>query len=512
MKKVLNKIVTNLEGVVSLDLRSLGFFRIFLGGIILIDMLDRLKDVNIFYVDNGVGITAPLSRILTNASFTLNNLFPSSTGYQALILIVGAVLAFSLIIGFKTRVTSILLWIILISVQNRNFLILQGGDDYIRVLLFWAIFLPIGYRFSYDYFRNRTQFNKLENRFISPVNIGLLFQVIFLYYFSALSKSSPIWNSDFTAIYYSLSLDTFVTWLGRILLTFRDLLKPLTAFVYYLEREVGILLVFPIFNWIPRTIGILLIVMLHLGIGTTLDVGPFPWIAICGVLSLVPTEAIDLTLKYIKKSRLSNYKFEEFKTFFKRFIPKEIHKPRNNFLQKHNYQIFMIGSILISFFTFTITFISYIWNMNNNGGKIEIPLQISQAFQFIRMDQNWAMFAPYPFTDDGWYVIQGHTISGKIESLFGTPVKTDFNGFPPNYSQDFKNERWRKFMNNLYYEQYKTYRPKLLNYMCREWNEDTSKTDKLESIDMFYMLERTLPDFQTQPIEKLDFGSVKCST
>ncbi|MFS8131124.1 MAG: hypothetical protein ACMG57_04050, partial [Candidatus Dojkabacteria bacterium] len=74
------------------------------------------------------------------------------------------------------------------------------------------------------------------------------------------------------------------------------------------------------------------------------------------------------------------------------------------------------------------------------------------------------------------------------------------------------NERWRKLMSNLYYDQYSATRPQLLNYMCSEWNNDPSKTDKMQSIEMHYMLQRTLPDFKTGDIQNLDFGNVTCST
>lgn len=511
MEKIKKFFTKNLEDIVSLDLRALGFFRIFIGSILLIDMLDRMKDPAIFYTEGGVGVTAAQTNLLTNVSFSLNNLFPTDPNFQLLIFAIGAILAFLLIAGFKTRIVTILMWIVLVSVQNRNFLIIQGGDDYIRVLLFWGIFLPIGYRFSYDFFRNKTKYLKLDNKFVSPINIGVIFQIIYLYYFSAISKSSPIWNKDFTAIYYSLSLDGFVTWLGRILLTIKPLLVPLTAFVYYLELYVTVLFVSPFWNWITRAVGVILIIGLHLGIGTTLDVGVFPWIAICGVLILMPTEAIDFALRKINKNKriqnlISKIDFEK----LKKFQPKEKVYKENRIYKKYPNFFIVIETVFISLFAFSVTFSAYIWNTGNNGSKVVLPEPVKQVFLFTRMDQQWSMFAPFPFTDDGWYVIIGKLENGNEISMFGSSEKTNFNGFPANYSQNFKNERWRKLMANLYYEQYSFRRTELLNYMCREWNTDSKNTVKLESIEMYYMLERTLPDFQTAPIEKLDFGERDC--
>ena len=49
-----------------------------------------------------------------------------------------------LIFGVRTRFAALASWFMLVSVQTRNPVILQGGDVYLRLLAFIAIFLPIG--------------------------------------------------------------------------------------------------------------------------------------------------------------------------------------------------------------------------------------------------------------------------------------------------------------------------------------------------------------------------------
>src|SRR5207342_1437647 len=61
---------------------------------------------------------------------------------QALYFLLAAIFAGCILLGYKTRLTTLLSWVFLLSLQNRNPLILQGGDDLLRMLLFWGIFLP----------------------------------------------------------------------------------------------------------------------------------------------------------------------------------------------------------------------------------------------------------------------------------------------------------------------------------------------------------------------------------
>lgn len=504
MKKLLDKISKQLENVVSLDLRALGIFRIFMGLILVIDFLDRLKDVKLFYSNEGLPSLMSFAQgITTQTSFSLNNL-NGSESFQALIIFLALILALLFLVGYRTRVVTILLWIFVVSIQNRNYLILQGGDDYIRLLLFWVMFLPLGERLSLDSILKNS--NNKENGYISPANIGYIFQIFFLYFFAANLKSDPIWNREFTAIYYALSLDIFVTPVGRFLYQFKDLLKPLTMSVYYIELFVGFIIMFPLFNYIFRTIGIVLIIGLHIGIGTTLDVGHFPWVSIVAVLALIPTETIDFLLKlskqYLKRIKLN---FNFIYDFFQNRFDYKINKKQ----EKKNQKLSLIINLSVAIIIFTVTILSYAWNVNNLNNSFTFSTEIRKAVVFFRLDQNWAMFAPYPLIDDGWYVIIAKTNDDEVISLFGVNEKTSLDKKPENYYNEFPNERWRKLMANLWFTNNHSYRERLLEYMCTDWNIKNSK--KIREIDMYFMLEKTPPpEMETYNLEKLLLATKAC--
>lgn len=506
MKKITDLITRNLEKVVSLDLRSLAIFRIALGIVLVIDMIDRLKDVKLFYSDSGIpGIQNLVPNLFTQTSFSINNLSGDAT-FQALILLVTLVLSILFLIGYRTRIVTILVWFLVVSIQNRNFIILQGGDDYIRIVLFWAMFLPLAERFSWDAIFNK----KLkDNRYISPINIAYIFQIIFLYYFAALEKSDPIWYRDYTALHYALNLDIFVTPLGRFLYSLTDLLKPLTAFVYNIELNVGALLAFPVFNHITRTLGVLLIIGLHIGIGATLDVGPFPWISIAAIIALIPTEAMDklaeLYNKYLSKKADKVKLIAKIKKFTGSVKKKEFTETKlTRYLQ-------FLNSFTLTLVAVSLTFIIFIWNVNNVKYTINLGEKAISIVNFLRLDQNWSMFSPYPFVDDGWYVISGELENGEEVSLWGIDKKTSVNEKPENYYNYFPNERWRKFMNNLWYDSNHQYRERYLEFMCLEWN--STHDVKMNGIYMNYILERTLPpEVKIFPTENRALAKMDCTS
>ena len=55
-----------------------------------------------------------------------------------------------LIFGFKTRFATIMVWLFTISLIARNPAVITGAYVILRLALFWAIFLPLGAKWSID--------------------------------------------------------------------------------------------------------------------------------------------------------------------------------------------------------------------------------------------------------------------------------------------------------------------------------------------------------------------------
>src|SRR5262245_22417275 len=100
--------------VFDLDLRGLAMLRIALGVLLLWDIVSRSRFLADLYTDDGV-----LPRHLVSARLPL--CFLSGTAwYQAVVFAVGAVAAVTLILGYRTRVSTAIGWLVIGSIQSRN--------------------------------------------------------------------------------------------------------------------------------------------------------------------------------------------------------------------------------------------------------------------------------------------------------------------------------------------------------------------------------------------------------
>jgi hypothetical protein len=109
------------------------------------------------------------------------------------------------------------------------------------------------------------------------------------------------------------------------------------------------------------------------------------------------------------------------------------------------------------------------------------------------LGQRWAMFAPHPSEDDGWYVMPGTTAGGREvdawRSLEGEPVAVDWSK-PPDVAASFGSKRWSKYLANLSLESYRHHRPLFGDWVCRTWNATHASEDRLVEFSMVFLLER----------------------
>jgi len=584
---ILNYTLKKLKENITFDLRMLAIFRICLGIILFIDVIDRAKDIEIFYSDNGA---LPLSNLYAltaiRSGFSLN-LINGSVTFQILLLLVMGILSLMLIIGLKTRLTTILLWIFIVSIHNRNMSLLQGGDDLIRLVTFWSILLPLGAKYSIDRFLIKQE--PESNKYLSLNVLAFVLQICFVYFFASILKSSPIWNQDFTAGSYVYQIEMFTKHVGRIFYNFPELLKLMTFFVYYLERYISILLLFPFFNKYTRTFGALLIIVMQFGFGFTMELGPFPWISMAVMIPLISPEVFleiwDLTkkifrkdknetviiqilynlknkkqfitirfiqsffglnnIKYVINTRKDNKKglftiikdnyeingydafleilsystfFRSLKFLFKFSIIKKLTTKFYYFILKINvkfksteFNFYSFINIAISTLT-SVIFISWIfaWNMNSViPDSYQLSTLATNSIYFLKLEQKWSMFSPYPFTDDGWFVIMANTKGNDRISIFGNKEKTSLDKKPVDIANTFPNERWRKYFTNLYDNNYLEYRRLFLDYLCKKSNND-NYNDQYKSIDMYYILTRIISPTKKEEPKKLLLLSYEC--
>ncbi|MEM6868594.1 MAG: HTTM domain-containing protein [Cyanobacteria bacterium P01_C01_bin.121] len=273
----------------SLDVRSLALFRMGLALVILADLWTRAGDIVAHYSDVGVLPLAVLNDGIINSGYWSIHTLSGSPVLQGILFLVAGLAAIAMLIGYHTRIAVIVSWILLISLHNRNPLLIFAADDVLRAVMFWAMFLPLGAAYSVDRAMS-TATRPVPVKFFSGATVALMAQQCFIYIFSAVFKTtSAAWWPDGTAVYYSLSYDQYATALGRFLLNLGPLLTIFT-FVTLAIEWVGPLLIWsPFKNDRARMVAVVIFISLHAGFGLTLNLGIFPFLSIFTWLAFIPT-------------------------------------------------------------------------------------------------------------------------------------------------------------------------------------------------------------------------------
>ncbi|MDI3260825.1 MAG: HTTM domain-containing protein [Sinobacteraceae bacterium] len=268
----------------AIDVRTLALFRVLLGTILCVDALQRMGDARAFYSDSGV---MPRDWLVTfNGPWRISLYMANgTTAFAVTLLTLEAAAAAMLALGWRTRFAVVSCFVLEASLLNRNILVLIGGDILLLCLLFWSLFLPLAARFSVDAALSSSP--PREPTHLSWASAGLLLQVMSVYFFSGYLKSGREWWPDGSAVYYALALDHYALPFGVWLNHFLWLTTALTYFVLFLQRWGSLLVFSPFFNRPLRLAMDLLFMGMHLAFIFCLALGPFPYISLASLTTLI---------------------------------------------------------------------------------------------------------------------------------------------------------------------------------------------------------------------------------
>jgi hypothetical protein len=474
-----------------LDLRALALLRMGTAVIVLLDLGIRSTDLEAHYANMGVlPVSVLLEHTWTPYQFSLH----AASGLwqvQAVLFALAAVVAGALLLGYHTRLATVASWVLLVSLQNRNTLIGQGGDDLLRMLLFWGIFLPWGRVWAWD---ARTKPQPARYDYASAATVAYVAQLALVYWCTALLKYGPEWTQTGTALYYALSLDQLLLPGGRLLYPHPDLLRALTLATWYTELLLPFALFIPfgVKWWRLLVVGVLL--GFHLGISLTLFVGLFFLINMVSVLGLLPPLVLDWLAPrmspHVARARRWGARLPAWQS------PWQLRIERTRPLPPGHVQLWRAVREAV---VFSLLFYVCWWSLDDVAGTPGRWMSDSTRWvgYLFRVDQHWGMFAPSVFKDDGWYVLEATTTKGKVIDLNrgGTPVSY---AKPAAVVSLFKNDRWRKYSENYLFVDKAWMRPYYCNYMLRIWQQDRAHPP-LRHLSVVYMKEVSQPDYRVSP-------------
>jgi hypothetical protein len=466
----------------SFDLRALALMRICLAAVIIVDLSIRLSDLEAFYSDTGA---VPLSMLFDHAWNKYYFSFHVISGLwqlQLVLFVFALFCALMLLIGYRTKLFTILSWLMMVSLHNRNVFILQGGDDLMRMVLFWGMFIPWGVRYSCDRLLDPVKEENVQIRSLGT--FAYILQICFLYTGSALLKGTE-WHTDYSAVYYAYSIDQIAYPITESLYYYPKLLKILTFTAYYFELLVPLLFFIPFRHSLLRSAGVICIILFHSWNAMTLLIGIFPFAGMAtslGILSSSAMDKLDELTFGIKRSIADSFKGIAFAVQY-------IIKWKPSWYATGGLHQHITTAVLI----FLMVFITD-WNISNlNFVTSKTPQWIHPLAYILRIDQSWGMFAPGVLKDDGWYVFEGTCADGSCINLLSSDKDISYKK-PAKIVSMFKNDRWRKYTENYIFIDNDFMRPYFCNYYKRIWNEQ--HTDSVKTLRVIYMTETTLPDYQ----------------
>ena len=463
------------RSIFTLDLRALALFRIWLALIIIIDLTMGALDLRAFFTDAGI---LPTDLLLANFPGENMRAFHSISGAyrrQVSLLIVNYVIAFLLLLGWKTRLMHLLARAFFCSLNARNPIINSGADSVMRVLLFWSMFLPTHIRRSVD---RKDKPKPASPTFFSRATVGLVVQIASIYVRNYVVKTDSQRRVDFTATYTAMSIDMLRTDLGTWLYQFPWVMKLITQMRIYLEWWWILLFLIPRKQHRRRIISCLAFIAVHIGMAVTMKIGYFPWTCVLAWIVLLPSA---------------------FRSFF--FKP----------VQHTTSDVFRTRSYWTSAFLVACLLYITAWNLRTTDFDKRddyFPTTINKYWFFFRLDQYWSMFAPFPLEDDGWFVVSGKTIQGSIVNLLVPNAPISYEK-PTNFDLLYPGEKRRKLFLNYRSKSYAHYRPAYLQRACRDRNTHHPE-NPITSASMEYVVERTRSNYQVDTGEIVMLASEDC--
>ena len=575
----------------TLDLRSLALFRVALGTIVIADLFRRAVDLRAHYTDFGVLPRPDLLEYYKTAGKWTVHLFTGGWQGTAVLFALHAVFALAMVLGYRTKIATFLTFALTVSLHHRNPLVLQGGDAVVRMALFWAMFVPLGARFSID---EALDVDRPRPRpgLATLGTFCLMAQVVMLYEFTGTLKLHPVWHTEMTGVRYAMSLEAFATWFGHQLLSFPNLMAAASLGTIIFEISGPVVALMPWWGGRIRMLGALAFIAFHLLLlEPAMRLGYFTWAGATLWLAWFPAIFWDkLNARVATKERLGLRVYYDSGCGFCRktarfvrslllapdtyiapgdvdpSIQESIDTEDSFVVQTHDGRrlhgvealrelfgaspvvgwlfrpLLGFGPIaafagwkyrwiarnrgwlskvtarmryrasptqspsaamrkaLAVFLAVTLAYV-FMWNLRTTDFKRwrkAFPRSLNVYANVLGIEQYWNLFAPYPVKNDGWYVVPGVFRNGETRDLYWDRSPVDWLK-PPIGTPFYANQRWSKYMMNIWKKKYKKQRLKYGRWLCRSVNEGLPYSDRLLRLQIYFMRERTLEVGEERP-------------
>ncbi|MFT4884047.1 MAG: hypothetical protein ACI8U4_001560 [Natronomonas sp.] len=471
---------------VGIDARGLAAFRIYVGLLLCADLLLRARDLRAFYTDTGVLPRAVHAELYPTLSRISIHTLSGALWWQVLLFVVACGFALLLTVGYRTRLSAIASWLLLASLQARNDYILNGGDTVLLVVLFVALFLPLGRRWSLD----ARASDGLPEKIASDQVVGfgtaaLLTQVVLIYATNAVFKfRSDAWMAG-EAVPQVFQVERFVVFLGPYISEFTTLLVAINWL------WVAMLVVSPLLvltrRWLRASL-VGLYMGAHLAMRLTMDLGLFSEAMVAGLLVFLPPVVWD----HVERS------VEPLENGISGWLDA---RPRIDAAVQPSLAVLPTSlrrgaARALPVATATILIVGLLWQVAAVG--VVAPPEDSPVEP---EEHSWKLFAPNPPASDGWYVTTGETAAGEEVGVY-PHAHTSFER-PDHIAETYPNARWRKYLTGLQHGSDRRIAA-FADYLCRTGAE--THGERLTGVEITFVHESVRTGERTRK----DLGTYRC--
>lgn len=445
--------LTRLLDFLKIDYRSARAFRLLLGLGLFFDLINRIRNASYFYTEDGMLPKEVWQELFGIKAYNWSFHFFENEILVVAVLAIHLILTLGLILGRYERIASVVLWILMLSLNGRNPFLFYGGEKLMTALLLISIFIP----------DSKSKGTSKQIKTLAGIGGALiLVQTAILYAGSGISKLQGKGWTDGSAMGDILQMNLLTYPLGRWFGQFETLNYLLTFTVPYVEIILPILLFLPFFDNRIRSAAVLLLLTLNIGIAAMLDVGYFMFYASAALIACLPTSFWEMI------------PFVSFKA--------KMETPENLSTSFMKYSLLptgLLAIVILGIMSFTFYEEYHLRKVSN------YPMAIWNTIRGANLYQNWGLFSK-PGEERIWYVSKAHLENGKWVDIMqeGEKVSWDAQKEPPALFKS--NSKWRLAFGKSYkYRKNQKAQESFAKCMQRYWQDHYPEKTGIEAITLY---------------------------
>ena len=421
------------------DARSLAAMRIVLGLTLLADLIYRAGYMTTFYTDQGVYPVAVYEATYGQYTGLSLHALSGELWLQQLLFVIAGLVAILFVLGYRTRLTGALSFVLLVSLQARNPTVLNGGDRLLMVVLFVSLLAPLGERWSIDALRR----GSARASVASMATVAVLLQPLVVFTSNAILKHrGEKWYAG-EALEIALKNDVMTILLGDIVVNYPTLVMVLNyAWVTLMAGSILWLLV-PVGRL--RAIAAVAYLSAFTGMMVNMTVGVFPLGLAAAVTPYLTAPFWETLTRRVPDSWSDRLPTAAALGPFSK--PPLEHRLLDSLRERDHEFIASYSVAYARSFLTILGVIVIVWMLVFAAADItdrELPDEIDSP----HLDQqSWGLYAPDPSEGYSWYVVEaGVGNETIIADLDGTADSYDH---PDEAAATYTTFRHRKYMQKV---------------------------------------------------------------